>query len=126
MSTVVVLGWEFSPPDYLESPIEISRADYTMKIANGKAEAKINSYEVNFAMCDTLHNELNDRFLAAQLLNQKKYDLSRPTITRVHTDGRRDRFLVVDPITVKTSIHDVDYRLLKEGIVVPDPKQESE
>jgi hypothetical protein len=125
MCTVVVLEWKFSPPDYFESPIEISWADYTMKIANGKAEAKINSatYEANSAMRDTLHNELNDRFLAAQLLNQKKYDLSRPAVTRIHPNGRRDLFMEVEPITVKTSMR-ADLQILRDGKVVSDPKQE--
>ena len=43
MSAVVVFEWNFSPPDYFEVPMEIVRDDYTLTIANGKAEARLDS-----------------------------------------------------------------------------------
>ena len=57
MSSVIVLEWKFSPPDYFESPTEIEQDNYTMTIDNCKAEAKIDSevYEANPLMRDALH-----------------------------------------------------------------------
>ena len=40
MGAVVVLEWGFSPPDYFEVPIEISRDDYTLTIAHGESRGK--------------------------------------------------------------------------------------
>ena len=42
MDAVMMLNWTFSPPDYFEEPIEISRQDYAMTIADGQVHAKIN------------------------------------------------------------------------------------
>jgi hypothetical protein len=92
--SVVEMNWKFSPPDYFEEAIEILRQDYTMTIGDGQVHAKIDSaiYEVNSSMRERLHNALNDRFLGVQLLTHRAYELSRPTMTRVHPDGRRDIF----------------------------------
>jgi hypothetical protein len=35
---VVVLEWQFSPPEYFEETINITRDDYTMIIGDGKVE----------------------------------------------------------------------------------------
>ena len=40
-SDIIVLEWTFSPADYFEILIPISRNDYEMIIDNGKVEAKI-------------------------------------------------------------------------------------
>jgi hypothetical protein len=95
MSAVVVFEWSFTPPDYFEVPIEIVRNDYTLTIAHGKAEARLDSpaYEANPAIRQTLHEGLNDRCLGVQLLTHRAYELSRSTMTRVHPDGRKDVFL---------------------------------
>ena len=92
MSAIVLLEWNFTPPDYFEEAIEILRRDYAMNIADGKVEAKIASsiFDLNPSIRRTLHDSLNDRFLGVQLLTHCPYELSMSTITRVHPDGRRD------------------------------------
>lgn len=49
MSVQITLEWSFSPPDYFEEPINISRLDYNMSIADGKVVAELNSaiYDAN-------------------------------------------------------------------------------
>ena len=73
----MMLDWTFSPPDYFEEPIEISRQDYTMTIADGQVHAKIDStiYEAKPEMRAELHDALNDRFLGVQLLTHRAYEL---------------------------------------------------
>ena len=92
---LVVLEWKFSPPDYFEAPIEISRDDYTLIIADDKAEARIDDalYTSNPSMREALHDAVNDRFLGVQLLTYKTYQLSKPKMTRVHPDGRKNSFI---------------------------------
>ena len=88
MNSVVVLEWTFSPPDYFETRREIKQDDYTMIIADGRVEVKIDSavYDKNLLMRNALHEELNRRFLGVQLCNYKPYELSnQPTPNRVPT-----------------------------------------
>jgi hypothetical protein len=127
MSTVVVLEWKFSPPDYFEAPIEIARDDYTLMIADGKAEARIDSaiYDANSSMRQSLHDALNDRFLGVQLLSHSAYELSRSTMTRVHSDGRRDIFLEVEPGRIVMTGHPVDFQVRdRNGNIVADSKRD--
>jgi len=127
MSAVVVLEWKFSPPDYFEAPIEISRDDYTLTIGDGKTEARIDSavYDANPSMRGVLHEALNDRFLAVQLLSHRAYELSTSTMTRLHPDGRRDVFLEVEPARIVMTGHPVDIQVRdKNGNIITDSRRD--
>jgi hypothetical protein len=127
MDAVIMLNWTFSPPDYFEEPIEISRQDYAMTIADGQVHAKIDSaiYEAKPEIRAELHEALNDRFLGAQLYTHRAYELSRPNVTRVHPDGRRDIFAEIEPICVKVSMGQVDVLVTdKDGNVITDSKRD--
>lgn len=65
MSAEVILEWTYSPRDYFEDVIEISRNDYTMKIANGTVQANVETaiYDENPSMRQELHNALIGRFM---------------------------------------------------------------
>jgi len=127
MSAVVVLEWKFSPPDYFEAPIEISRDDYILTIADGKAEARIDSavYAANPSIRAALHDALNGRFLGVQLLTHKSYELSTSTMTRVHPDGRKDVFLEAEPGHIVLTGHPVDFQIRdKDGSIIADSRRD--
>jgi hypothetical protein len=127
MCAVVVFKWSFTPPDYFEVPIEIVRDDYTLKIAHGKAEARLASaaYEGNPSIRQILHEGLNDRFLGVQLLTHRAYELSHSTMTRVHPDGRKDVFLEVEPACIVITGHPVDFQVRdKDGSIIADSKRD--
>jgi hypothetical protein len=127
MSAIVVFEWSFTPPHYFEGPIEVVRDDYTLTIAHGKAEARLDSaaYEANPSIRQTLHEGLNDRFLGVQLLTHRAYELSRSTMTRVHPDGRKDVFLEVEPARIVITGHPVDFQVRdKDGNVIADSKRD--
>jgi hypothetical protein len=127
MNLVVVLEWNFLPPDYFEEPIEISRHDYTMIIADGNVKAKIDSpvYEADPSMRQRLHDALNDRFLGGQLLSHRAYQLSKPTMTRLHPDGRKDFFIEPEPGRYKISGSPVDFRVTdRHGNVISDSRED--
>ena len=127
MNVVVLLDWRFSPSDYFEVSIEISRRDYTMTIADGQAQAKIDSatYEADSSMRQRLEEALNDRFLGVQLLTHRAYDLSRSTMTRVHPDGHRDIFVEPEPARLVLSAWPVDIQVTdKDGNVIADSKRD--
>jgi len=127
MNRIVVLEWKFSPRDYFEEVIEISRQDYTMTIADGQVRANIDSaiYEAIPDMRQRLHDALNDRFLGVQLFTHRAYELSRSTITRVHSDGRKDLFIEAEPARIVISGGTVDFRVTdKDGNVISDSKRD--
>ena len=127
MSAIVVLEWKFSPPNYFESKIEIKQDDYIMTIDDGKAEARIDSaiYEANPLIRDALHKDLNSRFLGVLLYSHKPYKLESPTMTRLHDDGRKDYFLMVEPMRIKLTGNEVEFQITnKDGIVVVDTKRD--
>jgi hypothetical protein len=124
MDAVVVLEWKFSPADYFGSSFEIKQNDYTITVADGKAEAKINSvaYEANSSIRSELNDVLESAFLGAQLSNNKIYNLLRPDLTRVeHADGRKDYFLEVEPAYIKITPHPVTLsKCDNDGNVIED------
>lgn len=126
-AVTVVLEWQFSPPDFFEEPITVSRDDYTMAIDNGKVKATIASvaYDANPSMDAVLHETLNGRFLGVQLLSHRPYELSKPKMTRVHPDGRIDTRIV--PGTDKLTLpgYRIDTQEIDEnGKVVSDSRQD--
>jgi hypothetical protein len=127
MDAFVVLEWKYSPPDYFESQIEIKEDDYTMIIANGKAEAKIDSavYDATPSMRDTLHDMLNSRFLGVQLCNHKVYVLLSPDTVHVHTDGHKNRIVELKGHIECKCYVGVDIKVCdKDGNVVGDSKRD--
>lgn len=107
MSIVYVLEWTFSPPDYFEEPIQISRDQYEMQIDNGKVEARVDAeyYEQDNTILDQLYETLSDRFLAEQFLSHKHYELSIPGVYRLHPDGHKDLSRIIrDTVGVTDTI----------------------
>ena len=127
MDAVITLNWTFSPPDYFEEPIEISRQDYAMTIADGQVHAKINSsiFEAKPEMRTELHDALNDRFLGVQLHSYRPYELSRSTMTRLHPDGREDYFMEPETGSLTVSGSTADFQVAgQNGNVIADSKRD--
>jgi hypothetical protein len=127
MSVTVVLEWTFTPPDYFEAPFEVHCGGYTITIDQGKVEARISAeiFDKNPSLRQKLHEEINTRFLAVELLSHKPYQLSSSSMARVHPDGRRDIFLECEPghFTVQGKAIDVTITN-KDGIVITDTRKE--
>jgi hypothetical protein len=126
-SVTVILEWQFSPPDYFEEPITISRKDYVMVIDSGHVKATIASavYDADPTMRTSLHEALNDRMHGVQLLSHRPFDLSKPTVIRLHPDGRRDISVELEGAQVNVSGGVLDVRVIdKDGNVVSDSKRD--
>ena len=50
------------------------------------------------------HESLNSRFLGAQILNRKPFELSRAPMSRIHPDGRRNQYLFPESIKVTATV----------------------
>jgi hypothetical protein len=76
-------------------------------------------------MRDELHEGLNDRFLAVQLLSHKPYKLSKPSMYRLHRDGRKDVTVFPESCVVTISGGTADFVVKdKDGNVISDSRKE--
>jgi hypothetical protein len=124
---LVLLEWSFSPADYFEAPISITRGDYEMTISSGKAVATIEAatFDAKPSMRESLHESLRSRFLAVQLLMHRPFELARPTTTRLHPDGRRDISVELEGAQIAVTGGTVDVRITdKDGNPVVDSKRD--
>ena len=127
LDVLVQLEWYFSPPDYFEAPISITRGDYEMTISSGKAVARIEAatFEAKPSLRESLHESLRSRFFAAQLLIHRPFELAKPTTTRLHPDGRRDIYLELEGAQITATGGTVDVRVTeKDGNIVVDSKRD--
>jgi len=106
MDAVVVLEWSFSPPDYFEEMTHIVCKTYSMTIDKGKVEARIDpvAYDNESEIRNELHDALNACFLGVQLLKHTPYKLSKPSMYRLHPDGRRDVTIFPEPCAAIASV----------------------
>ncbi len=124
---VVVLEWTFSPSDYFEDEIRFKRDDYEMIIGKGKVEAKVapDTYIKNSLMRDELHRSLDDRFLGAQLVAHKPYELSKSSMYHLHPDGRRDITVFPESCILTLAVGTVDIIVKdKNGNVISDSRKD--
>ncbi len=125
--TEVILDWTYKPTDFFESPIEISRADYTVDIATGTISARMSasSFDADEKLKQRLHEALLDRMRGIQLLIRKPFELSKPRVTRIEPDGHRHIFVDLEGTGLTLSAGLVDVVVTDaSGNVVCDTKQE--
>jgi len=127
MDDVVILEWTYSPPDYFEETIHITRDEYQMTIESGKVEARIKQkyYDKEHKFREVLHDALNLRFISAQLLSHKRYELSKASMYFLHADGRKDITFFTDPIVIRMSLGTPDLIVKdKHGNIISDPRRD--
>ena len=127
MTAVYLFKWIFTPTDYFEQKIDIIREDYRMTILDGSAEATVNEevYDANPSLRDLMHNSLHDRFLGAQIVSFRAFNLSAPTRTRIRSDGGRDVFIEPNPGTLMLTGYAPDVLVTHaDGTVVYDSERQ--
>jgi len=127
MQTIDIFEWTFSPSDYFETPFEVVRDDYTMTIDNGRVEARIDAlvFDADPSIRDLIHRGLIDRFLGAQVVSFRPYELSDPKRTRLQPDGRRDTFIELKGAAAVASVGTFDVLVTRrDGSVATDSKRE--
>lgn len=126
MQDFIILEWTYSPPDYFEVPVAISRDDYQITIQDGKVEAKLESsdYDSDPSTKDIIEDALNHRFRGIQLLTHREYKLSYAGRYRMHPDGHRDVFLTVAPAKVKVRASLADIVIVHKDGTLYDSRKE--
>jgi len=127
MAEVFLLEWTFTPTDYFEESVEFTCEHGTIRIENGRAEARVspNRYPPDHSLRNQLHEELDARFLAAQVISHKPYTLTKPNLSKLYPDGRRDTWLFAEAGTLTISGGTVDLVLQDASVnVIRDTRRE--
>lgn len=107
MNEILLLEWTFTPTDYFEEDVDFSSEACTIRVNNGRAEARIPSdnYPDDHTVRNVLHAELDARFLAVQMLSHKAYTLSKPNLTKLYPDGSKGVCVFVEALTLNLSVN---------------------
>ncbi len=129
MSKVVEvhLEWQYTPPNYLEQPIEVFMPGIRLEISNGIAVAYIEpeTFENNRSISDDLTKMIEHRLCIAQLFTHKKFSLGKPSRCDFREDGKRNIFIEVPSIVIGVSLGIPDIVMTdKEGNIISDTRQE--
>lgn len=122
-----LLEWTFTPADLFEERTEFPFQGGVFVVEAGKVEARIpeDAYSPDHSLRTELHEELSARFLAAQVLGHKPFTLTKPSVTRLHPDGRKDAWLFAEPATLTLTGGNADFILTDAaGNVTRDTKKE--
>lgn len=89
MRSVEIFEWKFTPADYFEQEISITCNGHLILVADGVARAEVDSerYATDPELRQQLHDAINNRLLAIQLLTHQPYTLSKSTRRQEREDG---------------------------------------
>ena len=127
MADIVLLEWEFSPPDYFEEEHTIEHDDCQLVIKEGKVEARIDPsvYDQNNKMRDSLYEFLDKRFSGVEIYSHKPYKLSEASEIKLYTDGRKDVVVYAKVSMIGTVSMTADVTISdKDGNIISDSKRD--
>jgi hypothetical protein len=98
----LTLEWSYTPADFIEEPFEYDEKDYTVEIKNGRVVATFlgAADEQTESLLQRIQPEVNARFLGAQLISNKPYQLSGCTTRRTRRDGTAEV-----GVSIKSTLH---------------------
>lgn len=124
----VILESKYSPPDFFEKRYVVEEQDYKIEIDNGFIKITFNPdfYDSLQDGRMEFHEKITDLFLGAQIINFKRFSLTKPSMHRLHPDGRKDITIFPEPIVCKITVSDsVDIIITdKDGNIVEDTKSQ--
>ena len=122
----VILEWKYTPPDFFEDHYQIENKNYQIDIDSGGLKATVTPsyYNAHENIILEIHEEINSHFLGAQTLNFKLFNLLKPTMHRLHPDGRKDITIFHASLNATATLGDfVDVVVTdKDGNIVEDSK----
>ncbi len=122
----IILEWKYNPIDFFEGPFLIENDDYKIEINNGNIKATVSPkfYDSKKDARLNIHEEVNALFLGSQTLNFKPFHLSKPSMSRLRPDGRKDVTIYPDPIECKVTAN-FDLTITdKYGNIIEDTRAE--
>jgi hypothetical protein len=86
MDETLSLEWSYTPADFFEAPVDYSGSSYTVHIESGRVVATFTSDQPDSVFPD-VHEELEARFLGAQVVRNRSFQLSGYNARRTRPDG---------------------------------------
>ena len=76
------IEWTYSPADFLGEPQQIRQGQCELSISDGRVVVKVDPAcgDPHPTLRDQLDVELRNRFIGAQLVSNKPFELSRPSV----------------------------------------------
>lgn len=122
-----ILEWRYTPEDFFEESFSVNWEGWDISFGSGTAKAvkSADACAPDHTMQDDLQAGVETSFRSVMVGRHKTYELSMPSLTRVHSNGRRDvtvsgtvRSVVVVAPTADVVVRD------SAGNVVRDTKRE--
>lgn len=123
----VLLEWSYTPEMFFEEPVVVSRKGVEIRIEGGTATAKLEpeSYDAEHRTREELHEVVRGYFKAEQVMTHQAFTLEKPSVTKMHADGRRDRTVFVEGVTARISMDcKVDVVITRADGTVVDTRKE--
>jgi hypothetical protein len=125
MQPTIYLEWSYTPANYFEESLHENRENYRLEIDLGKIKAFLKKKESEMDFFNKIHDEVENYFKAVQIVTHKKYDLSRYTLYKQYSDGRRDVTVFPEPAQFRIFTGSADVKITKaDGTVILDTKRE--
>jgi hypothetical protein len=86
MDALLTLEWSYTPADFFEAPVDYTAPNYSVHIADGRALATFTIDQPD-SVFPSVHNALEARFLGAQTVRNRPFQLSSYSTTRKRSDG---------------------------------------
>lgn len=123
---VVMLEWIFTPKNYFEEVFTLDD-EYNIIIGEGIVEASIDPliYTSGNKIRDYLHQKVETIFFGKQLFNHTPFTLSKSTMYRLHSNGRRDATVFLEAIAtlaITASINIITKD--KDGNIISDSRRD--
>lgn len=120
-----LVEWTYEPADYFEVPVEFACGDFTVSAKDGRLKSEIpdDFYPTDHSLRSVLHHDVHCRFLAAQVMNEKPYVLSNPSVARHRLDDGVDAFMFAQTSGVGAVFGRADFiQKDAEGNIVRDTR----
>lgn len=86
MPAPLTLEWSYTPADFFEAPVDYNAPNYTVHIENGRAIATFVTGQLDSTLPE-VHKQLEARFLGAQMVQNRPFQLSNYSTARARPDG---------------------------------------
>ena len=86
MPAPLTLEWSYTPGDFFELPVDYNAPNYTVHVENGRAIATFVTDQLDSTLPE-VHKQLAARFLGAQMVQNRPFQLSNYSIARTRPDG---------------------------------------
>jgi len=123
----VILQWDYSPKDFLKEEDVTYKGGIDLEIGDGKMRAtiEIETFEKSEDIQNELTQFIENRMYAVLLEKNVSFELGKPSRTDLSEDGILTSYAGKITLTQTTS-SSMDVRVIRDGRIVADTKQERE